>query len=451
MIDESTAIDTVDSNTKRLHFHMPGAGEVAESSRARVMPDRSNNVLKAVYNVTRLINKERDRLRLLRGVCDSLVESQGYYHAWIALFDDSGQASAIVQSGIRDGDSLADQIRGGGPMACVDNATSESTLWITDNPVSSCGGCPMASTYDGRGALSVRLEHRNTLYGLLTASTPRAVAVNEEEQHLIEEIATDIGYALHAIEQEECRNRTEEVLQQRLKEMRCLYGIARVNEDHEGSPEPILQGIVDQLPAAWRYPEICHARIVVNDIQYTSAGFLESPRELSATIKAQGELLGLVQIYYEHTPPGCDNTIFQEPEHKLLHAVADHVGRLLHHLHTEQQLRVQHRALEDTNSALRTILGRIEEERREVGENITTNIGNVVMPVLQTLETEISVRQRKCTSRTYSVHEKTTLLWPACDLHLVASCRPLERLPRAEACRPTRLWESGMCRIPEPP
>ena len=42
-----------------------------------------NAVLRAIRSVNQLITRETDRDRLLQDACQNLVETRGYYHAWI--------------------------------------------------------------------------------------------------------------------------------------------------------------------------------------------------------------------------------------------------------------------------------------------------------------------------------------------------------------------------------
>ncbi len=52
--------------------------------------ERLNLVLNAIREVGRLLVKENDRERLIKGVCDILVDRRGYFNAWIGLFDKEG-------------------------------------------------------------------------------------------------------------------------------------------------------------------------------------------------------------------------------------------------------------------------------------------------------------------------------------------------------------------------
>ena len=66
-------------------------------------------------------------------------------------------------------------------------------------------------------------------------------------------------------------------LQERVKELDCLYGISRFIEKPGISIPEILQGAADALPSAWQYPDIACARILFDTLIVTSRKFRETP------------------------------------------------------------------------------------------------------------------------------------------------------------------------------
>ena len=391
-------LSTLPANAKRSLPHTSHLNQVVAEPLSRKTPYRDDDLLRlrTVREVSRLIASERNSHRLLQRVCESLVENHGYYNAWIALFDESTEVSLVIQAGMAEEcGCIVGQLRNRVPMTCVGKVLSNSILWSSGDLPSSCPECTMAFTYKDRGAFAVRLEHRGRFYGMLTASTPRDAAASGQERQLIEEIASGIGYALYAIEQEDRRNKGEAVLLERLRKMEFLCGITQLPQAPEESLESSLQKIAEYLPNAWRSPEICRARIVVNDVQYVSNDFRESPWELSAKIEAHGDTFGVVQIYHTEKTPGCGEIPYSQAERELLQAAADCIGRLVHHFQMERQFQVQHRELEDANATIRAVLGQIEQRRQDISEDIATNVESVVMPALDTLEAGIPQQQRK--------------------------------------------------------
>ncbi len=204
--------------------------DMTERKQAEERIEHLNLVLRAIRNVNQLITKERDRDRLLKGACDNLIETRGYHNAWIALFDEaggpalSGAEGPVTSAEAGWGEDflpLVEQLKCGEVPDCARRALSQPGVVVTQGP-STCADCPLSVNCGGRGAMTVRLEHEGKVYGLSSVSIPADFIADEEERALFEEIAGDIGFALHSIELEERRKRAEKALQEyseRLEEM----------------------------------------------------------------------------------------------------------------------------------------------------------------------------------------------------------------------------------------
>ena len=77
--------------------------DITELKRAEAKIEHLNLVLRAIRNVNQLIIKERDRDRLLKDACDRLIETRGYYNAWIVLLDKSGGFVTSAEAGLGEG------------------------------------------------------------------------------------------------------------------------------------------------------------------------------------------------------------------------------------------------------------------------------------------------------------------------------------------------------------
>ena len=59
--------------------------------------------------------------------------------------------------------------------------------------------------------------------------------------------------------------RAQAAVQERVKELTCLYGITQLTERPEMRLEQVVGGIVRLLPPAWQYPEAAVARVVLDE------------------------------------------------------------------------------------------------------------------------------------------------------------------------------------------
>jgi len=69
---------------------------------------------------------------------------------------------------------------------------------------------------------------------------------------------------------------TEHALNERMKELQCLYGIARIAEKPAITLDGLCQEVVDLLPLAWQYPEITCARIIVGNKKFETDNWRET-------------------------------------------------------------------------------------------------------------------------------------------------------------------------------
>ncbi|MDD3580957.1 MAG: PAS domain S-box protein [Desulfobacca sp.] len=188
--------------------------EIAARQHTEKRIEHLNAVLRAVRNVNQLITQEKDRDRLIQRACDNLIETRGYFNAWIALFDESGRLVQAAESGLGDNfQALVEHLQRGELTKCARQALAQSAVVITVDPPSACEDCPLACQYQGRGAITGQLAYGGKTYGLLSVSIPAEMATDPEELELFEEVAGDLGFALHSIELREERQRAEEARQ----------------------------------------------------------------------------------------------------------------------------------------------------------------------------------------------------------------------------------------------
>jgi len=125
--------------------------------------------------------------------------------------------------------------------------------------------------------------------------------------------------------------RSMAALRERVKELTCLYGIARAAEQTDLSLAELLQTIVELLPPAWQYPEITVARITLDDRTFETAGLTEAAHRQTAhrqtaQIVVQGEARGSVEIRYSQEMPAQDEGPFLQWERNLINAVAREIS-----------------------------------------------------------------------------------------------------------------------------
>jgi len=184
-----------------------------ERKRAEERIKHLNGVLRTIRSVNQLIVREKNRDRLLQDACACLIETRSYHNAWIVLLDESGGLVTTVEAGLGKGFlPMIEHMERGEWPACGQEALARPDVVAIKDPPSTCADCPLTANCGGGRAMTVRLEHGERTYGLLSVSIPADFATAGEEQSLFKEVAEDIAFALHSIGLEEKRKRAEGAL-----------------------------------------------------------------------------------------------------------------------------------------------------------------------------------------------------------------------------------------------
>lgn len=186
--------------------------------------NRLNLVLRVMRSVNQLIVRERNRNKLLSGICRNLIKNRSFYNVWIALFDEAGGLTASAQAGLGEEFSgMIELLKRGDLPDCAQRALSQQRAFVIEDPEIFCADCPLSKYYGGRRGLTIRVGYKERAYGVLCVSTPKNLIVDSEEKILLEEFSGDLAFALHAIELEEYRNKANKSLQEAEKRYRSVF------------------------------------------------------------------------------------------------------------------------------------------------------------------------------------------------------------------------------------
>jgi signal transduction histidine kinase/DNA-binding response OmpR family regulator len=118
------------------------------------------------------------------------------------------------------------------------------------------------------------------------------------------------------------RDRLVRDLSERVKELRLLHEFAQLVQQHRGTQTELLQQLVERIPAAWQYPELCQARIRYRDLVVTTAKFREAAWTQSIDFSTSGGP-GCIEIVYTEQRPEADEGPFLKEERALLMSLAE--------------------------------------------------------------------------------------------------------------------------------
>ena len=121
-------------------------------------------------------------------------------------------------------------------------------------------------------------------------------------------------------------------LQERAKELNCLYKIEELLSDTSRPLDSLLQSVVETMPSGWQYADLCQVRITYKDRIYQTPGFKESSLTQSVDLLVQDKCVGDITVVYTQDVPQTDGEFFLKEEKRLLRTVSERIGHtILHH------------------------------------------------------------------------------------------------------------------------
>jgi len=235
-------------------------------------------------------------------------------------------------------------------------------------------------------------------FGVLQLECARPDAFAADTIQGYEAMAETLGLAI-------AQRRAQRALRERVKELSCLYNIARAVEDSTGSVEEAVERIVRLLPPAWQFPESAVARITLDGKACATGDFEATRVRQTATITVNGKYRGEVEIgYLEGLPEAIDGPFLEEEEH-LIGGVAREIREFLERrqaeaerLKLEAQLRHSDRlatigqlaagVAHEINEPLGSMLGfaQLAQKSGELPEDVAGDLDKIVAACLQARE-----------------------------------------------------------------
>jgi predicted nucleotidyltransferase len=118
-------------------------------------------------------------------------------------------------------------------------------------------------------------------------------------------------------------------LQERAKELSCLYRVDEVLNRKDVEWTSALRELVQIIPRGWQYPDHCVARIQLEGRIFEPKSFEETPWGQHADIVFEGDNVGEISVYYTERMPNADEGPFLKEERRLINAIAERIGYLL--------------------------------------------------------------------------------------------------------------------------
>jgi PAS domain S-box-containing protein len=219
-----------------------------------------------------------------------------------------------------------------------------------------------------KSELAVPIKSGKKVLGVLDIQSDKLNAFDEVDINTMETLSTQIAAAienarLYKQAQREIteRKRAEserekilESLQERYKELNCLYGIDEISRREGVTIEELLKKIVRLIPPGWQYPEITGVCITFEGKEYKTRNFKKTKWMQKADIMVNNKKTGLIKVSYLAEKPESDEGPFLRDERNLINAIAGRLGQIIERKKTEE-------AIQKETAKLRAMIAGMEE------------------------------------------------------------------------------------------
>jgi len=195
-----------------------------------------------------------------------LVGSRGYLGVWIAL-EDEGSPVAVFQRGWGEEFRVfrEDLLRASLPPCW---AVAKQTLApVVVRPDLACEGCSLRDAGKTVPDVVIRVEHDGNDHAVMGVSYPPGIDVDDAELALLEEIAGDLGFALHGIHRDREGRRMASQL---------------------GWQREVAQGLTAERDAA--YAKVLHSEDKYRSIFETAANLITSVDREGTIVECNGRI-----------------------------------------------------------------------------------------------------------------------------------------------------------------
>ena len=135
-------------------------------------------------------------------------------------------------------------------------------------------------------------------------------------------------------------------LQERVKELNCLYRISRLREKHAFSLDEVIQRIVEIIPDSMQYPDITCVRVAFDGYAYQTKNYRTTASNINRDVTVNNERVCTLEVGYLDLRPEGTGSAFAEEEHHLIGAVAEQLGIIIEREWAEIELRRHREHLE---------------------------------------------------------------------------------------------------------
>lgn len=284
-------------------------------------------LLTKINDITLNIDNE---LELFEKVCKCIVYSGNYKLAWICMNSQTkdefikpiascGETNYLTGLKI----SLKQEELSKGPTA---QTLLHGKTIITNNVNSSKYFKPWlerAHLFGISSSCVIPLIINKKVIGAINVYSETIDSFDQNEVSVLERLSNNISLALTSLRTKNEKIYTANQLNERVKELRTIYSINNLLKDDSSDFNKLLNKSLKIIPLGWKYPELCQAKIIFNNIEYISKGYLAPNAWQISKKKTSDNIELLLEVSYTTNVPNEYEGPFLKEERDLIDTLSE--------------------------------------------------------------------------------------------------------------------------------
>ncbi len=180
--------------------------------------------------------------------------------------------------------------------------------------------------------LGVPLKQFGKTFGMIGVANKEG-GFTKFNQEAIEQLSIAIVETLMRkraeIELEKHRKHLEYLVNERIKELKCIYNISELIEKQGSSIDHVLKELISIIPAGYQFPEITGVRIIYESEEYKTDNFEKTKWCQESNIVVEKKIVGNIEVCYLEEKPVFDEGPFLNEERDLIKTISDFLGRYI--------------------------------------------------------------------------------------------------------------------------
>jgi len=165
-------------------------------------------------------------------------------------------------------------------------------------------------------------------------------------------------------------------LNQKTKELKCLYDVSQLLKNSDKSLEELFIDISKIIPAGWQFPEDIRCKVIFGTKEYVSKPFVQTLLKQRSKLYSNNEVIGQIEIYYVGFWEDTDTPFIQE-EQNLLNLIAQSLSETIEHRLREEKIRY---LLKEKELILKEVHHRIKNNMGTIISLLSLQSGNLENP-----------------------------------------------------------------------